>query len=251
MAELPDLAYNQSIPLNWYTITDSWIPSRFAYGVGAEGSGSYGTDLQGHDLDFYTVASNNVYCIVRYMRMCGWSFESIMAMVGNMQNESQLNPGYWEHSVGATDGGFGLVQWTPPNQYNGPALQIWGNTDPFYPYFYNGWYELYMIASEVFGFPRTQWKRHQAGNGHNPEDLSRLPESEQPDPPYYRGEYPGERFGIDPPLWDFRFSFEDFAKGVVYDSTAPKSTPYDRINYLTDAFYWTMNRLLILQWTIH
>ena len=44
----------------------------------------------------------------------GFTTNSACAVIGNIQHESYLNPAQWEVSVGATTGGYGLVQWTPP-----------------------------------------------------------------------------------------------------------------------------------------
>ena len=246
MAELPSIDYNRSIPYQWYLHSAGWLPTRWAYGTGPYGSSVgdsvFGYDTEGEELDYYTVATNNAYCITAYLKSMGWSFEAIMGMCGNIDREGNYNPGRWEKQSelgNLNEHGFGLVQWTPPREYVTPARNIWGTEDPFAPYYFNGWYELYMIASEVFGTPRTQWVPHQAGAGHNPVNLhSRVPAANQPDPPYYNGEYPGERDGVPPPAYDFRMTFEQFAKGTIYDSTAPHSTPHERIEYLTEAFYW-------------
>lgn len=46
------------------------------------------------------------------------SLESICALLGNMQQESTVNPGLWENrKQGNRQGGFGLVQWTPASKY--------------------------------------------------------------------------------------------------------------------------------------
>ena len=40
------------------------------------------------------------------------------AGLGNMQRESNINPGLWESlDYGNTSGGFGLTQWTPATKY--------------------------------------------------------------------------------------------------------------------------------------
>ena len=255
MAQLPDIEYNRSIPLSWFTHGTAWLPRRWAYGTGPNGSsiGSspYGNDTQGNPLNYDSVSTNNAYCLTKYFQSLGWSFEAIMGMCGNMHKESQYQPGYWDNlQTGDMTLGFGLVQWTGATQYINPARQIWGTSDPFAPYYYNGWYECYMIGSEVFATYREQWVKHQAGAGHNPVNLhTQIPPDEQPDPPYYAGEYPGEREGVPPPAYDFRLSFEQYAKGIIYDSSAPHSTVYDRINYLTEAFYWDYEQ--VGDWPMH
>lgn len=48
----------------------------------------------------------------------GWTRNAIAGILGNMQTESNINPGLWqslkEHNY---SGGFGLVQWTPATNY--------------------------------------------------------------------------------------------------------------------------------------
>lgn len=255
MAELADIEYNRSVPNMWFQHGTQWLPKRWAYGAGPNGStigsSTYGYDAQGNPLNYDTLSTNNAYCLTKYFKSQGWSFEAIMGMCGNMHKESDYQPGYWENlQTGNTSLGFGLVQWTGANQYIIPARQIWTVNDPFAPYFYNGWYECYMIASEVFAVYRDQWVEHQAGAGHNPVNLAtQIPPDEQPDPPYYNGEYPGERLGVPPPAYDFRLSFKQYAEGVIYDQTAPHSTPYERINYLTEAFYWDYEQ--VGDWPMH
>lgn len=44
----------------------------------------------------------------------GWTENAASAVIGNMQAESALNPGQWEHNhEGDFEYGFGLGQWTP------------------------------------------------------------------------------------------------------------------------------------------
>ena len=48
----------------------------------------------------------------------GWTRNAIAGMLGNMQRESNINPGLWESlDYGNTSGGFGLTQWTPATKY--------------------------------------------------------------------------------------------------------------------------------------
>lgn len=52
----------------------------------------------------------NAKYIWNYLGSRGWSVNAVAGMLGNMQHESNINPGLWE---GGTGPGFGLVQWTP------------------------------------------------------------------------------------------------------------------------------------------
>ena len=60
----------------------------------------------------------NALYIYSYLYDKGWSPEAIAGVLGNMENESALNPGRWQSDdVGNTSGGFGLVQWTPATRH--------------------------------------------------------------------------------------------------------------------------------------
>lgn len=57
---------------------------------------------------------NNAIYIANWLHKRGWTFEAIAGVLGNMQTESNMNPGIWESlDEGNTTRGFGLVQWTP------------------------------------------------------------------------------------------------------------------------------------------
>lgn len=57
---------------------------------------------------------NNAHYIASFFLRNGWTYEAIAAILGNMQTESNMNPGIWENlDSGNTSGGYGLVQWTP------------------------------------------------------------------------------------------------------------------------------------------
>ena len=69
----------------------------------------------------------NARYIWKYLGDRGWSLEAVAGILGNMQHESTINPGLREK--GHSQGGFGLVQWTPKSdltdwceQLNSPAL---------------------------------------------------------------------------------------------------------------------------------
>ena len=65
---------------------------------------------------------NNSLIIKAYLVEKGWSLNAIAGMLGNMESESNINPGLWESRTSDPDAyyaengrypGFGLVQWTP------------------------------------------------------------------------------------------------------------------------------------------
>lgn len=217
MAELPDLAYNQSIPSNWWE-SDLWTPTRFAYGDDVYGQ-TFGPGTTNDDCE-----ANNAYIIMKYLKALGWSFQTICALLGNYQSESHLDPRNWERQADPT-GGFGLPQWTPQSQYQGWGNTIWGQSDPFAPYYYNGYYELYIQASEVFNYPNNQWKKHTDDPQGNPSSGSS----------YYPG-YPDSG----PPDQSYWINFADWCRGRLPSSI---SSVNSRLDYLTGAYYWNYEQV--------
>lgn len=59
----------------------------------------------------------NAGYIFQYLRTRNWSVNAIYGMLGNMEDESFINPGKWEDNPTTPPGGFGLVQWTPSTNY--------------------------------------------------------------------------------------------------------------------------------------
>ena len=80
---------------------------------------------------------HNAKFIYTYLREKGWAKESIWAVLGNMLEESKVNPGMWQGATPTTSGngpGFGLVQWDPDGKFR---------TDNYYDPVsktYSGWY---------------------------------------------------------------------------------------------------------------
>lgn len=63
------------------------------------------------ELKQYQMLINARY-IFNYLRNSGWSKNAIYAVLGNMEQESWINPGKTQNS----GSGYGLVQWTPPSK---------------------------------------------------------------------------------------------------------------------------------------
>ncbi|MEY8258459.1 phage tail tip lysozyme [Erysipelotrichaceae bacterium 66-17] len=60
---------------------------------------------------------HNARIIWNYFISNGWSKNAVAALLGNMQVESNINPGLWENKEeGINNRGYGLVQWTPSNK---------------------------------------------------------------------------------------------------------------------------------------
>ena len=74
-----------------------------------------------------TAMENNAACIYYYLTNKGWSNNAIAGLLGNMQQESTINPGIWQGlNYGNTSGGYGLVQWTPSTKYTN-----WANANGY------------------------------------------------------------------------------------------------------------------------
>ena len=64
---------------------------------------------------------NNAKLFKQYFQSKGMTLESICGMLGNIQQESGLNPGIKQ--TANTSSGWGLIQWTPST-----VLTDWCNT---------------------------------------------------------------------------------------------------------------------------
>jgi len=66
---------------------------------------------------------HNARVIWGYFQGKGWTLEAVSGMLGNIHYESGINPGQWqtghiiEDPAYPNDTGFGLVQWTPWQNY--------------------------------------------------------------------------------------------------------------------------------------
>ena len=93
---------------------------------------------------------NNAMIITGFFRDLGWTDNAIAGMLGNMDVESYLNPGQFQNGYPMTyesQGGFGLVQWTPVSKFASWAGQYWQSD-------YNR--QLYRIRAEWQGIYQ-QW----------------------------------------------------------------------------------------------
>lgn len=60
---------------------------------------------------------NNAEIIFDYLYARGYSYNAICAILGNMQQESGINPAIWQNLTVDVNNGYGLVQWTPSTKY--------------------------------------------------------------------------------------------------------------------------------------
>lgn len=79
------------------------------------------SQMQGNALEVYNFFSAR-----------GWTLNAIAGMLGNMERESNINPGLWQSlDYGNYSGGYGLVQWTPATNYTDwAAANGYSITDP-------------------------------------------------------------------------------------------------------------------------
>lgn len=84
--------------------------------------GEYGTYYGSYfdESDYMTDSQmkTNAEYVFKYLSNEGWTTEAISGLLGNMEAESNINPGCWQSMlIGNMDGGYGLVQWTPASKY--------------------------------------------------------------------------------------------------------------------------------------
>ena len=65
---------------------------------------------------------DNAPLILGLLQQAGWTYNAAIAVIGNLEGESGLNPGQWQggYNIGDWDNptcGFGLAQWTPGRKY--------------------------------------------------------------------------------------------------------------------------------------
>lgn len=103
---------------------------------------------------------NNATIILNEFKGYGWADKSIAALLGNMQEESTINPQLWENLTEDNSRGYGLTQWTPATK-----LKDWCNQNNFD--YTDGTAQLNRIVYELHN--KLQWFRN--------------PEAPIPDPP--------------------------------------------------------------------
>lgn len=91
---------------------------------------------------------NNGYIVYSYLTSKGWSFNAICGVLGNMQNESKVNPGIWQNLYPHPSNGYGLVQWTPST-----VITSWLTSNHYA--LDDGYAQLLWIDTETV--PQGQW----------------------------------------------------------------------------------------------
>ena len=91
--------------------------------------------------------SQNVDEIYRQLyAVYGWSVNAICAVLGNMQQESSLNPAQTQNGypIGSKSGGYGLCQWTPSTK-----LTDWCHANNHS--IYSGFWQIYFLNFQSGG----------------------------------------------------------------------------------------------------
>lgn len=101
---------------------------------------------------------NNAEIVWTTMKNNGWNEYSISALLGNMDQESNINPGFSQRGGGT---GYGLVQWTPGTR--------WKNWADLNGYAYNdGYGQLAKIQEEMTASNQDEWYKTSVIYGDNP-----------------------------------------------------------------------------------
>ena len=84
--------------------------------------------------------------IYNQLRGYGWTLNAICAVLGNMQQESYLNPAQWQigYDIGSQSAGYGLVQFTPSTKYTN-----WANEQGYD--ITDGEHQVYAIDTQPWG----------------------------------------------------------------------------------------------------
>ena len=111
--DLPD-----QVSINTYDSETSAWEQCFRYGSGASGGGSTTKYwIKGNRYLSQSEMENNAEIIFDYLSDKGWSKNAIAGLLGNMQQESTINPALWQGLNYNPSLGYGLVQWTPSTNY--------------------------------------------------------------------------------------------------------------------------------------
>lgn len=122
---------NESSPSDWTEL--------YRYGNGAL------YDFEWIKGNYYLSESemrNNAYGVYSILSMFGWSVNAIAGVLGNMEQESTINPALWQGLQANPNLGYGLVQWTPSTNYTS-----WANSHGYD--ITDGFFQLLWLESET------------------------------------------------------------------------------------------------------
>lgn len=89
---------------------------------------------------------NNAKEFYNQMSSYGWTINAICGCLGNIDHESQINPGQTQKGfpIGSRNGGFGLPQWDPASKYTDFAKSKGRSV-------YSGYWQCYTINYQDYG----------------------------------------------------------------------------------------------------
>lgn len=105
------IAFNDSV--GWIQTQNVTVPSLYYNNSNNIHLGNGNYEAYGYNEQQYNTALE----VYNYFIKEGWTNNAIIGMLGNMTQESSLNPTIWQNGdVGNMSGGVGLVQWTPASK---------------------------------------------------------------------------------------------------------------------------------------
>lgn len=100
------------------SINDSWTSAGYYKAMYRDPTGTvaaYKWHQSNSVLDEYGPdMTANAYMVYSFFNKLGFTAEAIAGLLGNMQQESGINPGRWQ---GGSGPGYGLAQWDPASNY--------------------------------------------------------------------------------------------------------------------------------------
>ena len=102
------MAIQQGVDGFYYNVTNR---------AGCWGSGTY--TAQGYYEPSNSYMTHNAELIFNYLTDRGWTYNAVMAVLGNFSYECYINPAQTQigYPIGGNKGGYGLAMWTPQTKY--------------------------------------------------------------------------------------------------------------------------------------
>lgn len=104
----------EQVSINDYETPIDYYTYLYRYQSGADINYNW---IKGNRYLDETEMQNNAYVFYSIMANKGWTINAISGALGNIEQESTINPGLWQNLTESVNNGFGLVQWTPSTNY--------------------------------------------------------------------------------------------------------------------------------------
>lgn len=112
-AHTDSVPLGQQVAVNANPTPEGQWSKKYRYGAGATPR----TWIKGNRYLNIADMNNNALIVYWYFAPKNWSRNAIAALLGNMVQESTINPGLWQSLTPNDQRGWGLVQWTPATKY--------------------------------------------------------------------------------------------------------------------------------------